>query len=307
MLFSLRQNKKDGKSADEELLGSAVQACWELCDLFREGWTQVRPERGTPRASQTTFSQIGDQLSRSREFSSRASNHSKTGSLSSLPENPEHPPHARARFRENPPGWTPETPTTEFEDTPISPEISPNIPNILVLGTDNSRGNVHWSSASSSLSGYSQGSTKSAHSNSTITSNANPEDVNLTRLKILILKAAMNVGFSRTTPTSSGPSKADPPALQTFVKALPTGSFGSLPTHAALLNSYRNLVLGDPTFRSAHSLPSIGKKASAMDVAKSVSWMMKSGQYTFLKDLFRMVFGFHLDEAEKRKNVSITV
>ena len=50
MLFSLRQNKREGKAADEELLGSAVQACWELCDLFREGWTQVRPERGTPSA-----------------------------------------------------------------------------------------------------------------------------------------------------------------------------------------------------------------------------------------------------------------
>lgn len=45
MLFSLRQNKREGKPADEELLGSAVQACWELCDLFREGWTQVRPDR----------------------------------------------------------------------------------------------------------------------------------------------------------------------------------------------------------------------------------------------------------------------
>lgn len=306
MLFSLRQNKRDGKSADEELLGSAVQACWELCDLFREGWTQVRPERGTPRASQTTFSQIGDQLSRSREPSSHSS-HSKTSSLSSLPENPEHPPHARNRFRDNPPpGWNPETPTTEFEDTPISPDVSPNIPNILVLGTDNGR-NVRWSSTSSSLSTYSQGSNKSAHSNSTITSNTNPEDVNLTRLKVLILKAAMNVGFSRTTPISSGPNKADPPALQTFVKALPTGSFGSLPAHASLLTSYRNLVMSDPTFRSAHSLPSIGKKASAIDVAKSVGWMMRSGQYTFLKDLFRMVFGFHLEEAEKRKNVSITV
>lgn len=55
MLFSLRQNRREGKPADEELLGSAVQACWELCDLFREGWTQVRPERGTPRPSQSEY------------------------------------------------------------------------------------------------------------------------------------------------------------------------------------------------------------------------------------------------------------
>lgn len=311
MLFSLRQNKKDGKSADEELLGSAVQACWELCDLFREGWTQVRPERGTPRASQTTFSQVGDQMSRARDPSAHPSthSHSKSSSLTSLPENPEHPPHARNHFRDNPlPGWNPETPTTEFEDTPISPEVSPNIPNILVLGTENNRAaNVRWSSASSSLSGFSQGSSQSGHSSSTVTSTANPEDVNLTRLKILILKAAMNVGFSRTAPTSTTSNKSDPPALQNFVKALPTGSFGSLPAHATLLTSYRNLVLSDPTFRSAHALPSVGKKASAVDVAKSVGWMMRSGQYTFLRDLFKLVFGFHMDEAEKRKNVSITV
>ena len=65
MLFSLRQNKREGKQADEELLGSAVQACWELCDLFREGWTQVRPERVTPRPSQTTFTQAFQQAKQS--------------------------------------------------------------------------------------------------------------------------------------------------------------------------------------------------------------------------------------------------
>jgi hypothetical protein len=295
MLFSLRQNKREGKAADEELLGSAVQACWELCDLFREGWTQVRPERGTPRPSQTTFTQISDQLSRS----SHTKSNSLSSSLPSLPENPEHSDNARTRYM-------PETPTTEFEDTPISPEDnSPNIPNILVLGTEGSRAsNARWSSNTSTLSSYSQGSQQSS---STITTATSPEDINLTRLKILILKAAMNSGFSRTTPTSAGPNKTDPPALQNFVKSLPTGSFGSLPTHATLLKAYRNLVLSDPTFRSAKSLPAAGKKASAADVAKSVGWMMRSGQYTFLKDLFRLVFGFHIEEAETRKNVSITV
>ncbi|TVY90153.1 hypothetical protein LAWI1_G004092 [Lachnellula willkommii] len=206
MLFSLRQNKREEKAADEELLGSAVQACWELCDLFREGWTQVRPERGTPRPSQTTFTQASDQMSRS--------SHQKSNSLPSLPENPEHPEHTRTPYN-------PETPTTEFEDTPISPEEnSPNIPNILVLGTEGNRAaNARWSSATSSLSSYSQGSNKS----------------------------------------------------------------------------------------SSTSLPPIGKKASAVDVAKSVGWMTSSGRYSFLKDLFKLVFGFHVNEAESRKNVSISV
>ncbi|TVY59497.1 hypothetical protein LCER1_G000138 [Lachnellula cervina] len=286
MLFSLRQNKREGKAADEELLGSAVQACWELCDLFREGWTQVRPERGTPRPSQTTFTQASDQMSRS--------SHHKSSSLPSLPENPEHPEHVRTPYN-------PETPTTEFEDTPISPEEnSPNIPNILVLGTEGNRAaNARWSSATSSLSSYSQGSNKSS---STVTT-GRTEDVNLTRLKVLVLKMAMNVGYSRTTSTA----RPNQPDLQGFVKSLPTGSFGSLPAHANLLNSYRNLVLSDSTFRNSKSLPPIGKKASAVDVAKSVGWMTSSGRYSFLKDLFKLVFGFHVNEAESRKNVSISV
>ncbi|RDW72983.1 hypothetical protein BP6252_06890 [Coleophoma cylindrospora] len=290
MLFSLRQNKREGKAADEELLGSAVQACWELCDLFREGWTQVRPDRGTPRPSQTTFGQSSDPLNRS--------SHTLSNTLDSLPEQQEDLPIKPPQF--------PETPTTEFEDTPISPEAnSPNIPNILVLGTDNSRaGSTRWSSTASNLSGYSQGSNRSTN---TVTSTGNTEDINLTRLKTLILKAAMNVGFDRNSSSIATGTGSPPPALQSFVKSLPTGSFGSLPSHANLLRDYRNLVLTDPTFRSKNSLPAPGKKVSAVDVAKSVTWMMRSGQYTFLKDLFRLVFGFKVDEAEKRQSISITV
>lgn len=55
------------------------------------------------------------------------------------------------------------------------------------------------------------------------------------------------------------------------------------------------------------SLPAPGKRASASDVGKSCLWMMGTGQYGFLRDLFRLVFGFHLDECESRKSVSITV
>lgn len=198
----------------------------------------------------------------------------------------------------------PETPTTEFEDTPISPEDhSPSIPNILVLGTENGRSSARWSSNSSNLSGYSQGSNKTSSTAKTATG---PEDVNLTRLKILILKAAMNVGFERIQPANgsvSGPANA----LQAYVKAMPTGCFGNLPWHSNLLANYKDLVLSDPTFRSAVTLPAPGKTATAADVSKSVGWMMKSGQYLWLKDLFRLVFGFHVEEAEKRKTTGIVV
>lgn len=305
MLFSLRQNRRDGKAPDEELLGSAVQACWELCDIFREGWTQIRPDRGTPRPNQVNFFGPGpsfglqlsghqSDISRSNA-GSRASLHSKRESLRSLND--------LERPRQHP--IVPETPVTEFEDTPISPDASPQMPNILVLGTSDSRSDRggRWSSNASNLSGYSQ---NSQHTSSTATTATALEDVNITRIKALIVKAAMNIGFSRDAAAADGTGGAA--SLQTFVKSLPVGSFGSLSSHATLLQNYKNLVLADASFRSPSSLPARGKRFSAVDIAKSVGWMMlRSGQYNFLRDLFRLVLGVQLEDADTRKNVSIVV
>lgn len=304
MLFSLRQNARDGKSPDIELLGSAVQACWELCDIFREGWTQVRPDRGTPRPSHVNFFQQS-QASDARSTTSRGSIKSKRESLKSLPEDT--PPR---RVKQKAP--VPETPVTEFEDTgdtPISPGgESPLMPNILVLGTnsENSQGGSrrgHWSSSASNLSSYSQSSAKTSSTATTTTSN---EDINITRIKILIVKAAMNIGFQRD---SAGEGKAGGVALQAFVKSLPTGSFGAMSGHASLLKNYKNMVLSDSTFRTSTALPNRGKRVNATDVAASVGWLSlrAQGQYGFLRELFRLVFGFPLEEAVDRKNVSILV
>lgn len=305
MLFSLRQNSRDGKAPDDELLGSAVQACWELCDIFREGWTQVRPDRGTPRPSHLNFFQQG-QASDVRSVTSRGSIKSKRESLKSVLEDT-----PSRRTKQTLP--VPETPVTEFEDTgdtPISPgSESPQMPNIMILGTnpDNSsqggsRGG-RWSSSASNLSSYSQSSAKTS---STATTTTSAEDINVTRIKVLIVKAAMNIGFSRD---SSGDGKTGAATLQSFVKSLPTGSFGSLPYHATLLQNYKNLVLSDATFRTTASLPNRGKRVHAMDVAASVGLMSKraQGQYGFLRDLFKLVFGFPIEEAGDRKNTSIAV
>lgn len=316
MLFSLRQNRLDGKSPDEDLLGSTMQACWDLGDLFREGWTQVRPERGTPRPSQTTFSQTFETQSQRSAHShtySQHTTHSQSGSLSSLP-------HSLERVK--PRVVEPETPTTEFEDTPVSPEeSSPTMPNILVLGTSSSSENsrqARWSSNSSNLSGYSQGSAKTS---STIKTSGGNEDVNLQRLKALILKAAMNVGFVRPT-TASPPAsgKASVSALQAFVKSLPASAFGKASWHARLLSSYKELVASDPTFRHATSLPPAGRRITAVEMAKSVGWIIKSGSGTgggramakggdfkWLADLYRLVFGFTIEDGEGRKGTGITV
>jgi len=314
MLFSLRQNRRDGKAPDEELLGSAVQACWELCDIFREGWTQIRPDRGTPRPSHVNFFSSGGgfslqslpnshqaEIARSNA-GSRASLHSKRESLRSLNDTAIERPRSRPII--------PETPVTEFEDTPISPDASPQMPNILVLGagpdirSDRGAERGRWSSSASNLSSYSH---SSQHTSSTATTaTAAIEDINITRIKTLIVKAAMNIGFSRESAATDGVGGAA--SLQAFVKSLPTGSFGSLPSHATLLQNYKNLVLADSAFRASASLPVRGKRVHAVDIAKSVGWMMaRSGQYGFLRELYKLVLGFQLEEAESRKNVTIAV
>jgi hypothetical protein len=296
MLLSLRQNGRDGKGADVELLGSAVQACWDLCDIFRNGWTQVRPERNTPRPNQTSFFtyQAVDQTGRESRQSNRSSLHSKRDSVKSTRQ--------EERPRQPPP--VPETPVTEFEDTPISPESrSPQMPNIMVLGTtsDNGRGG-RWSSSASNLSSYSHSSTRTS---STATTTANSEDPNVTRCKILVLRAAMNLGFDRDSITDP---KSGSTLLQKFVHGLPSGSFGPLSSHAALLQQYKNSVLTDVIIPRTQALPSHGKRISALDMAKSIHTMSKSSaRYGYLRELFRFVFQFPLEEVDSRRNVSIVV
>ena len=267
MLFSIRQSRREGKSADEELLGSAVQACWDLCDLFREGWTQIRPDRGTPRPSQAAFPHGTTQM--------------KQSSLGTVEER-----HVE-----------PETPTTIFEDMALSPDGDDAAPppNILVLGTDNQQAAApRWSSNASTLSDYSQGSSVGTSSTATTTA-VTSEDSNLNRLKILIVKAAMNSGFQR----SSGQN------LFVFGKSLTPTSFGTLPWQMDLLEKYQRMVLTDSAFRTHVDLPP--RRISAPEMAEAVQWIVRSGQYTFLGDLFRFVFGFQLDEANVRSNVLIQI
>ncbi|KND91428.1 hypothetical protein TOPH_04043 [Tolypocladium ophioglossoides CBS 100239] len=296
MLFSLRQNRRDGSPPDEELLGSAVQACWDLCDIFRDGWTQIRPDRNTPQPSQTSFfpQQPADQTGRESRQSNRSSLHSKRESVKSS--------HQDERPRKPPP--VPETPVTEFEDTPISPESrSPQMPNIMVLGptSDGGRGG-RWSSNASNMSSYSRSSNRTS---STATTTTATEDPNIVRCKILVVRAAMNLGFDREAVMDP---KAGAAALQNFVQGLPTGSFGSLPNHTTLLQQYKNSVLADAFLPRGHALPVCDKRVSAQDMAKSVQAMSSSSpRYSYLRELFKFVFGFPIDEVESRRNVSFAV
>lgn len=269
VLFSIRQNKREAKPLDEELLGSAIQACWELCDIFREGWalhSMRNLDRGTPRPSQTTFAQAFQQVVQRSKFDS-------VGELTKGLGNPE-------------------TPTTIFEDTAIVSPDEASVPNILVLG----HGTVHasnphsqWPSDASSISERSRSSGRTASSTNTVTSIS--EDPNFMRLRVLITRAAINSGFQR-----GGPQK-----LSSFVKALPTDAFGSAPWQTTLLENYRQLVSHDPTFIDA------GPRAhvSAVDVANSCHLMLQIGKFVWLRDLYRLVFGFTMEEAMGRKGMNI--
>ncbi|EME82854.1 uncharacterized protein MYCFIDRAFT_51447 [Pseudocercospora fijiensis CIRAD86] len=279
MLFNLRQNSREGKQADEDLLGSAVQACWELCDLFREGWTQIRPDRNTPRPIQTTF---GSQASL-HSNSTRGSNGRSTASTVSTRKY-----HEASAF-------PPETPVTIFDDTSTansSPD-SVTVPNILVLGPASSSGSARgaphherWSSNASVLSDYSESAADSQRSSSTAT--AGGEEGQLARLRCLLLKAGMNTGYSRT---SGQP-------LPTYVKALPDNAFGTLPWQMKVLSFYKKLVTNDKSMLTVHTVA--GRRLSAAETAKAVRWLGSTGQWAWMRDLFRLVFGFGVDEADRR-------
>jgi hypothetical protein len=333
MLFSIRQNKRDGAPEDEELLGSAVQACWELCDLFREGWTAIRPDRGTPRPAQATFHQAFQQAKQQSSFphshsqrvsSSRPSSSAKTITILDS--------YDTSDYEDLAPGHAhPETPTTIFEDTgaPMSPSFSDDsnlhsVPNILVLGPEDPpsqpnrthQNRFQWSSSSSQISHANSEKTTSSSSTiinpsasaSTPVTSGTPlqEDPRLTCLKLLILRAAMNLGYMPST--SSIP-------LSKFVRSLPADAFGTERWQKDLLGEYKGLVARDEAFKSvgkewgghgsggAASGGGSGSgsgggrvRASRRDVARAVKWMVGSGQYLWLGELYRWVVGCRVEE-----------
>ncbi|KAL3494252.1 hypothetical protein BJX62DRAFT_198211 [Aspergillus germanicus] len=264
MLFSIRQSKKEGRPLDEELLGSAVQACWELCDIFREGWTQRslrNSDRGTPRPSQATFAPVEKQS-----------------------KQPEMARTEDALFRQR----NPETPTTIFEDVgTTSPEEGP-VQNIFVLGQRRNVSHTNWPSNASNVSRTTQSSERTSSTNTVITLS---NDANVVGLRILITKAAINSGFQRNGSQS----------LLSFVKSLSSDAFGSTSWQVTLLKHYKTLVAFEPAFQSAGP-PS---RASSIDIARAVKLMAQNGQYFWLYDLYRLVFGFQVEEVVNRDGIML--
>ncbi|KAL4801881.1 hypothetical protein BDV18DRAFT_154541 [Aspergillus unguis] len=265
MLFSIRQSKKERRPLDEELLGSAVQACWELCDIFREGWTQRslrNSDRGTPRPSQATFTP--------------AENQAKQSDVARVAE-------AQFHYR------NPETPTTIFEDIgTVSPEEGP-VQNIFLLGQRRGiASHTNWPSNVSSVSGRTYSSDRTSSTSTVITLSNDP---NVNGLKVLVTNAALNNGYRRNE-SQSFPS---------FVKSLSSDAFGTAPWQAALLRQYKALVASEP----AVQIIGTPTRASARDIAMAVKFMARDRQYLWLHDLYRLVFGFHVEEGVNRDSIML--
>jgi hypothetical protein len=83
---------------------------------------------------------------------------------------------------------------------------------------------------------------------------------------------------------------------------MPADSFGSLAWQLNLLDHYRKAVLADPGGFRELGPP---MRAGAVYVARAVTAMVQTGWYGWLRDLFRLVFGFYLEEAGGRKGVAV--
>lgn len=332
MLFSLRQSKRENRKPDEELLGSAVQACWELCDLFREGWTQIRPERGTPRPSQgmtTTFTQAFHQAKKAGYIDDQ-------GNLK----------------------LTPETPTTIFEDTAtISPEEAP-VPNIVVMQSEQllavpqsatsttsappalprpnttqrmsrvgppPRGN-RWNSINAIVSedeGQTNGAkrtngvepisaiSQSSRASSTHMSIASSqhtirtpsEDPSLTLLKALFVRAAVQSdrGFSPDPRTAAGRDTTYT-SLPSFARSLPDTAFGTQVWQRNLLDNYKKAIAQDSSFRNLGTTAAaiglgIDPEKGRDDIAGILRGMVSNTYgWGWLRDLFRYGYGSTIED-----------
>jgi hypothetical protein len=130
------------------------------------------------------------------------------------------------------------------------------------------------------------------------------EDPTLLLLKTLFVKAALhaNRGFSTT---SSDPTLSK---LPLFVRSLPETAFGTQVWQVALLENYRKAVANDPSFRELGSAGRVaagdgkgkGMRVNATEMARAVKGMTE-GVYGFgwLRDLYRLVWGFYVEEALK--------
>lgn len=338
MLFSLRQNLRDGKPPDEDLLCSAVQACWELCDMFRDGWTKVRPDRTTPRPVARGNYDWSESNSNSTTSSGYESPPSPTASGSSSAVSASHPHIV---------GIPPDTPTTINPDEQSDSADDTMPGQILVLGhgrrmSDHSAFTTSSSNNSRQLRSIQSGTTtgsasrqhrvnqqfavmrngsivgsavsgpvvSSARSTASAPSrSAVPDMDDVTLVKMLVVRAAFNAGYSKAqrSQASSMSNRTGPSdktvgtaihltamSLTAFVLTLPVGAFGMEPWQSKLLSNYKHAARSTQLF---HNLP-FDRRAYVTHVIRAVKTLSaKDASLNWLNALFEWVMGFPTNKA----------
>lgn len=68
---------------------------------------------------------------------------------------------------------------------------------------------------------------------------------------------------------------------------------------------YQKLVVNDKSMGTVHTYPS--RRLSAAEAAKSVKWLGRNEQWVWMRDLYRLVFGFGVEEASGRSGSAVQV
>jgi hypothetical protein len=86
---------------------------------------------------------------------------------------------------------------------------------------------------------------------------------------------------------------------------MPPTSFGSLPWQRKVWAIYQKLVVNDKSMGGAHAWPA--RRLGAADAARSVKWLGRNEQWVWMRDLYRLVFGFGIEEASGRGGSAVQV
>ncbi len=124
------------------------------------------------------------------------------------------------------------------------------------------------------------------------------EDPTLILLKTLFIKAALTTGrgYSRASPDPNLNS------LPNFAKNLPDTAFGNQAWQVSLLDNYRKAIANDSGFRNLGVAGTIAERGrvNPVEVARAVRGMTNCVYgFGWLRDLFRFVFGYYVEEALK--------
>jgi hypothetical protein len=336
--FTFRDRQLDKRQVDEETLSSTVQACWDLSDMFRERWSLLRPERGTPRPPQqqrnfqtTSYQQQVPSYTSANSY--QATNSYTQAMYSSQPHSrPDSSLSVDRASRLLGPqdlygrSLPPETPTTIMDerDDRYSPNEPPP-PNLLVFGGEaNSRNSSRWPSSASNTSGYSDTSGSQHTAGSARTAKGSVKAMSVASGRGSAVQGGGQASPKSVASSRNGGNGQDPTASHiTAIKALVLraalnkGFQRTNITPIALQTFVRGLSAttmfgGEPWQRQLfeqyrrliladpfmQDTLPTNRRFSALEISYAVRWISKNDHYGWLQSLFDTVFGFTPDAAE---------